>query len=482
VELAEKLLTSAENSKIDWVNTPMPAVTDTKNPWFVQRRASADGDKSSRFLCSLPPGGEHLTGILRSRAFGIPAQLKFYLAGHDGYPDKPGQKKNFVRLVDAASGDTLKQVNPPRNDTAQLITWDLKEHAGKQAVLEAVDGDTGNAYAWLAIGRFDPPLVKVPASDPSESAKRQKAAAELASSLKVAFLEPRLTALMVAPETEIDAKAALAQAVVTIRPNDLAAALATILPDPALPSALREMIVAAIAQKARAEDVLPEVIRSASHRLQVKLAQALAGTTTGAEYLLTSAPPGLLLDRTVKDRLLAAKLPNVRERIDKLTHGLSTPNETLQKMVQRRQRKFDAAKARVSEGAGIFKQQCAVCHQVDGEGGLVGPQLDGIGNRGLERLCEDIIDPNRNVDPAFRSTLLILKDGDVSSGLFRREEGETVILAESTGKEISIPKNQITERRLSETSLMPENFGELLNDDQFNDLLAFLLSRRAKTP
>lgn len=109
----------------------------------------------------------------------------------------------------------------------------------------------------------------------------------------------------------------------------------------------------------------------------------------------------------------------------------------------------------------------------------IGPQLDGIGQRGLDRLCEDILDPNRNVDRAFRSTLLVMKDGEVSSGLFRREEGELVVLAESTGKEITLPKKDIAERRESETSLMPENFGDLMTAEEFADLMTFLLSNRA---
>ena len=53
---------------------------------------------------------------------------------------------------------------------------------------------------------------------------------------------------------------------------------------------------------------------------------------------------------------------------------------------------------------------------------------------------EDIPDPNRNVDAAFRSTMFVLNDDDVVSGLFRREEGEKVIYAEATGKELSVPK------------------------------------------
>jgi hypothetical protein len=35
------------------------------------------------------------------------------------------------------------------------------------------------------------------------------------------------------------------------------------------------------------------------------------------------------------------------------------------------------------------------------QGGNIGPQLDGIGGCGLERVVEDIIDPHRNVDPTF---------------------------------------------------------------------------------
>ena len=92
-------------------------------------------------------------------------------------------------------------------------------------------------------------------------------------------------------------------------------------------------------------------------------------------------------------------------------------------------------------------------------------------------MVEDVLDPNRQVDRAFRSHILSLKDGDVVSGLPRREEGEMLILADSTGNEISIPKKNIEARRESESSPMPENFGDVLSPEDFNQLLAFLLSK-----
>jgi putative heme-binding domain-containing protein len=190
-------------------------------------------------------------------------------------------------------------------------------------------------------------------------------------------------------------------------------------------------------------------------------------------------PPVLLLERSVKEKLVATKTVNANERVEQLTKGLSPPNAQVQRLIETRRRGYNASQASIIKGEQLFTQHCRACHQIDRVGTVIGPQLDGIGGRGLERLLEDVLDPNRNVDRAFRNTLLTKADGDVVSGLFRREEGQTLVLADSTGKEISIPKNQVKERRESDTSLMSENFGELLQPDDLNHLMAYLLSKKA---
>src|SRR6185436_7984959 len=95
---------------------------------------------------------------------------------------------------------------------------------------------------------------------------------------------------------------------------------------------------------------------------------------------------------------------------------------------------------------------CGICHQVANQGAKIGPQLDGIGVRGLDRLLEDVIDPNRNVDQAFRSTILVLNDGRIISGHVLREEGQVIILADQQGKEVLVPKEEVDERELSKLS------------------------------
>src|SRR5206468_9401404 len=98
--------------------------------------------------------------------------------------------------------------------------------------------------------------------------------------------------------------------------------------------------------------------------------------------------------------------------------------------------------------------------------------------RGLDRLLEDIIDPNRNVDQTFRSTTLNLKNGQIMSGLVLREEGEVVVLADSQGKEVRVDKKNIEERTVSQLSPMPANLVEQIPEADFYNLMAFLLEQR----
>jgi putative heme-binding domain-containing protein len=136
----------------------------------------------------------------------------------------------------------------------------------------------------------------------------------------------------------------------------------------------------------------------------------------------------------------------------------------------------------LERGQSVFTKHCAACHQIAGKGATIGPQLDGIGNRGLDRLLEDTLDPNRNVDVAFRTTTLRMSDGRVISGLVRREEGNQITLADAQGKEFSIAKAEIDEQQKTPLSLMPANVGEIVPADDFADLVAYLLTQRAASP
>lgn len=129
-----------------------------------------------------------------------------------------------------------------------------------------------------------------------------------------------------------------------------------------------------------------------------------------------------------------------------------------------------------TRGAALFTANCAACHQVTGRGKQVGPNLDGIGTRGLNRLAEDVLAPNRNVDINFHATTLVTDDGRVHTGLLRPTTGVLTVIVNSDGKEIRVPTESIDEKITSRLSPMPDNVTEKLSPAEFNDLMAYLLS------
>jgi putative heme-binding domain-containing protein len=140
---------------------------------------------------------------------------------------------------------------------------------------------------------------------------------------------------------------------------------------------------------------------------------------------------------------------------------------------------FHKAGGTAETGAELFTKHCAACHRFADRGGLVGPQLEGIGQRGPERLLEDILDPNRNVDEAFRTTTVALADGRVISGLRLREEAADVVFADATGKEVRVPKGEIEETNTSPVSPMPANMLDQVGEGNLPHLLAYLMRQQS---
>ena len=222
---------------------------------------------------------------------------------------------------------------------------------------------------------------------------------------------------------------------------------------------------------------------TAQERLQSTMAAALARRRAGAEALLKAIEEGkgsvrLLQERRVVIGLENAEIPRLGERIAVLLKGLPPADQKLKEMMEERREAFLHGAPDPSHGALVFEKNCSNCHQLQGKGSRVGPQLDGIGSRGLERLLEDVLDPNRNVDQSFRVTNLALRSGQVVSGLLLREEGEVLIIADSQGKEIRVPRTSVEERSTAQLSPMPANMASQIALQEFNDLMSYLLNHR----
>ncbi len=310
-------------------------------------------------------------------------------------------------------------------------------------------------------------------------------AAEIAGNLKIGDALKGVHTLLLDTKASPENRAKAAAAVLRLEPKPIPA-LRPILEDPSVPSAVREKVAAAFGEMASKEAcaALQGSLKGASHSFQRTVATALSSSVDGAEMLLNACAEGaaassLLLEKRLSEKLLAYKRPQLTAKLEELTASLPPLNVALDKLISDRRKTFDPAKANAQHGLEIFTQSCATCHAIEGKGANIGPQLDGIGGRGATRLLEDILDPSRNVDKAFRLTMATKKDGSIVTGMLRRESDGEIILVDLAGQELRVKTTDVSARKETETSLMPPNFGELLSEANLNDLLAYLLTKAA---
>jgi putative membrane-bound dehydrogenase-like protein len=123
------------------------------------------------------------------------------------------------------------------------------------------------------------------------------------------------------------------------------------------------------------------------------------------------------------------------------------------------------------------KSLCLKCHRVGDKGELTGPELTGIGARfGRVYLVESLLDPNRAVVPGFATIRLELKDERVLLGVKVTETDTTLTLADNEGKKHEVKKADIAAQRVVPLSTMPEGLEKKLTEQEFVDLIAYLVS------
>ena len=125
-------------------------------------------------------------------------------------------------------------------------------------------------------------------------------------------------------------------------------------------------------------------------------------------------------------------------------------------------------------GSAVFTRHCQTCHQHQGTGRSVGPDLSGVTGRAPDALLVDILDPNREIAPDFVIVSVATRRGQVMSGLLAEETATTVKLRRAEAVEDTILRSEIDELKATGQSLMPEGLEQTINPTDMADLLAFL--------
>lgn len=383
------------------------------------------GDFARHAVLQLPAGDFDRVSLLLPSLAGAPASQRIALAeGLASVAAKPG------RTLPAPVGAWME------SELVQAI-----DQAESAVALRAI-----NALKPLSFPEKDPALRRV-ALDPKMRETNRSAA---------------LRALT--PDTE-ETDAVLGSLLLGHHSIALRRTAAEVLGTPKASAAARAALVSAFA--------------AAPADLALTLAVALAKSDAGAADLLELAATGRVRATLLRHRyvtLAFEKRPAAqRERAAALTAGLPPEDARLDALIAQRVSAAPAAKPDPDRGGQLFTTYCAACHRFRDQGGSLGPSLDGIASRSLARLVEDILDPSRNVDPAFQLTTVTLKNGEAKAGMNHREQGDRVLLTDpSTAQELVLAKSDIAATAASPVSPMPGTFESALSEQDFFDLLEFL--------
>jgi len=123
---------------------------------------------------------------------------------------------------------------------------------------------------------------------------------------------------------------------------------------------------------------------------------------------------------------------------------------------------------------------CVLCHQINGEGGAVGPDLSTVGQRFTVRdILDATIHPSKAISDQYQMTTLELADGRTLSGrIVSRDERTTRIATEllRPTQSTAVPNEVIRKTRAEPVSTMPSGLLNALNEDELLDLIAYLVS------
>ncbi len=220
---------------------------------------------------------------------------------------------------------------------------------------------------------------------------------------------------------------------------------------------------------------VPLLAASFQHCRNESIGRALMGA-------LDKSPGGSALAVDDVEKLLKNFPPSVRESARPLLESRAERQRRDEETIARLFARISVLPGNAANGRKVFfskKIGCYGCHQMENEGGRVGPDLTRIGRvRRTIDLVEAISVPSSTIVPGYRAYNVLTVEGKIFSGLIVRQTSDAVYLRAADLSEIRIPRDKIDELHPLDVSIMPKGLDKTMTPQEFADLLEFLYTRR----
>ncbi len=226
---------------------------------------------------------------------------------------------------------------------------------------------------------------------------------------------------------------------------------------------------------AEAADTLIDAWPQAGPLVRSEVLEGLLASAAGAEIVLAAVQeerirPGEI-DAASRARILERGGENMRERVARLLPEGSS--EDRERVVARYQAALKSLPRDAPRGREVFRENCAPCHRLDGDGFEVGPDLAAGRSKGDDALLEAVLNPSRMVPPRYMPYAVETERG-VATGIIESETASAIRLLRSGGVNETILRADIRRLVASGESLMPADLEKTIPPEAMADLLGFL--------
>jgi putative heme-binding domain-containing protein len=122
---------------------------------------------------------------------------------------------------------------------------------------------------------------------------------------------------------------------------------------------------------------------------------------------------------------------------------------------------------------------CKSCHQINGAGENLGPDLSKVGTKhDRSALLQEILDPSRTIEPQYMTYLVETRTGQVHTGLLVERTESHVMLKDARNQSLRLAMSEIEQIAPQSKSLMPDLLLRDMTSQQVADLLEYLSSLR----
>lgn len=374
-----------------------------------------------------------------------------YLRAFDFQPPSPQKDEALVKLAFGSFGDEAKTKFINTEAISRLKGFDVSKNPAQLAALNRVlDGVKGQPQFITLVEKFNvtsrfPELLALAQAKPDD---------QIGIDAIRMLLGKQQGDLLKAALGKAETAGTTAQALSNAGDAGASALLLPIVQDDKQPTDVRRK---AIRGAALSKDGAAAVLKLATEKkFDDTFTPALAAALTGSPF------------------------PNVRDAAQKLFPAPAGKNDKpLPPLVELARMKGDRGKGQQVFGSQTAK--CASCHQVNGQGKEVGPNLSEIGSKlSRQALFESIVFPSAGISHNFESYVAVLNNGTIATGLKISDDNESVTLKDAEAKLRTFKKSEIDELKKQDISLMPADLARQMTVEELTDVVEYLTTLKKK--